>query len=65
MLILLVSGTKIGEHKYEIWTQTPQGRFYSPYLKGACILIGDIGGIAVKGTVITEQGTIDRSNLGS
>ncbi|KAK5741184.1 hypothetical protein LTR17_004124 [Elasticomyces elasticus] len=40
-------GTKVGEGKYEIWTQTPEG------------------GIAVKGSVVTEQGSIDRSSLGT
>ena len=38
-------GTKTGEHKWEIWTQTPEG------------------GIAVKGSVQTEAGNIDRAHL--
>lgn len=38
-------GTKTGDGKYDVWTQTPEG------------------GIAVKGSVVTEKGTIDRSNL--
>ena len=39
-------GTQTGDHKWEIWTQTPEG------------------GIAVKGTVVTEKGIIDKANLG-
>ena len=38
-------GTKTGENKWEIWTQTPEG------------------GIAVKGTAVTEPGNIDRAQL--
>ena len=37
---------KMGERKWEIWAQTPEG------------------GVAVKGTVTTETGNIDRANLG-
>ncbi|KAK5134825.1 hypothetical protein LTR08_006057 [Meristemomyces frigidus] len=42
-------GTKTGEHKWDIWTETPQG------------------GIAVKGTVVTEPASLDHSSstLGS
>jgi hydroxyacyl-ACP dehydratase HTD2-like protein with hotdog domain len=36
---------RTGEHKWDMWTQTPEG------------------GIAVKGTVTTETGNIDRANL--
>lgn len=39
-------GTKTGERKYEVWTQTPEG------------------GVAVKGSVISEVGNVDRANLG-
>ncbi|KAK5119930.1 hypothetical protein LTR85_007006 [Meristemomyces frigidus] len=40
-------GTKTGENKWEIWTQTPQG------------------GIAVKGSVVTEAGSASNSTLGT
>ena len=38
-------GTKAGERKWEIWTETPEG------------------GIAVKGSAVTEPGNVDRANL--
>ena len=39
-------GTQMGDHKWEVWAQGPEG------------------GVAVKGTVVTEQGRIDKTNLG-
>lgn len=52
-------GTKVGQRKWEIWTQTPAGRSLNgiyDWDKKANGLTR-VGGVAVKGSVVTEPGS--------